>query len=191
MLLIDKINEKLTEYNFKLTLESAVYKTKERTLYFEFKYDDSLMLSTKIKDTVHSIIESEFDKKLIYKIKYKKNYYDETIIRGFVLESLRIEYPMVGVRKENVLFTKINGDNEVKLIIDNSYEQFVGNQPIVDYLESKLKQEYASSFKVGIEFKEGVAPLIKKDNENNFTGFSSTTSSDYEIEFETLEPYIG
>ena len=161
MLLIDKINEKLNQLNFNLELESAVYKTKERTLSFVFCYSDDLMLSSKVKEIVNEIIKEEIGEKVVVNIKYKKNYFDETILQNYILECLRVEYPMVGIEQEKIVFEKTDGQNLVKLFIDNSYKDFVENQPICEFLIDKLIEAYKSKFVVEIEFADNVAPKVK------------------------------
>ena len=190
MLLIDKINEKLNKFNFNLELESAVYKTKERTLSFVFCYSDNLMLSSEIKAVVNGIIKEELGEKVLINIKYKKNYFDEAIIQNFILESLRMEYPMVGVEQNKIIFSNNENKNHVKLIIDNNYKDFIGSQPICEFLSGKLSEEYKSNFDVEIEFAENVAPKIKEDV-SGFDYYNMSNSDEYEIELETIEPYIG
>ena len=73
MLLIYKINEKLTQFNFVLDLESAIYKKNERTLYFVFRYSDSLMLKAEIKNLVNQIISEELGAGALFSVKYRKN----------------------------------------------------------------------------------------------------------------------
>ena len=80
MLLIDKINEKLKINDFNLDLESAVYKTKERILYFVFRYSDYLLLDKNIKDVVDETIKEALGEGVQFVVKYHKNYYDQEII---------------------------------------------------------------------------------------------------------------
>lgn len=189
MLLIDKINEKLNKLNFNLELESAVYKTKERTLSFVFSYEDSLMLTTQIKDLVNDVISNEFGKGIEINIRYKKNYFDEAIVGSFILEKLRKEYPMVGIDPNKIILER-DHENKVKLEIDSQYQDFIANQPIAEFLSESLFAEYKSKFIVDIVFAENVAPQMKQSNDK-FDYFNMSSSDEYEIELEAIEPYIG
>lgn len=189
MLLIDKINEKIKPLNFKLTLDSAVYNKTEKKLYLQFLYSNELMLSSIVKTAVQEVVYTEF-KGADIDIKYKKNYFDSGIIKAFILECMRKEYPFVGIRDDCVDYKKINNENLVSVLIDNSYKDFTQNKPIDNYLQNCLTTEYKEDFNVKIEYGDNVAPKIIEERNDNFD-FGSVSQDNYEIELESIEPYIG
>lgn len=190
MLLIDKINKQIEKFNFLLTLESAVYNRKERTLSFVFRYADNLMLSAEVKQEVERVINEEVGTAVKLVIKYKKNYFDESIVQSFIQEKLRLEYPMIGVLPEKITLVKTDKLNNVSIIIDKTYEEFATGQPITEYLIRALKNEYKDEFNINLSFMENVAPKVVEKEDTTFDFYSSSTS-EFEIELETLEPYIG
>lgn len=188
MLLIDKINERLKDFKFTLALESSVYKKSDRTVYLTFRYSDELMLSAEVKDEVSRVIKEELGNAKV-EIKYRKNYFDESIIRSFVLSVLGREFPFVGVREDKICYEK-NVGNILNITIDNQYKEFAENQSVIEFLAKNLENEFNEPFVVNLTFGENVAPEVVADAPENFDYYSSDTSS-YEIELETIEPYIG
>ena len=104
MLLIDKINEKIKDFNLTLTLESADFKKSLRALDIYFSYPDGFMLSKEIKTVVENTIKQEFGDGITISIKYRKNYFDEDILASFIMDKLKKEYPMVGLKREHIVY---------------------------------------------------------------------------------------
>ena len=191
MLLIDKINEKLNKIDFNLDLESAVYKTKERILYFVFRYADHLMLDKKIKDIVDETIVEEVGSKVNFVVKYHKNYYDQDIIAEATMTAMRKDFPMVAVQKEQIELVKNRTNNKVVVVIDIGFKDFVEPQKVkmTETIKDQLVAEYYDEFEVDIIFKEGLETKPKVFKEDFHIETDNTIS--YEIEVEAKEPFIG
>lgn len=187
-MLIDKINESIKDLNFEVSLESAIYKKLEKRLYLTFRYSDELLLTRTIKVKINEVVANEIGSNN-FEIKYRKNYFDEKILRDFVLEKLRREFPFVGVRPDKVNYKKSDG-RTIEIVVDKQYEEFVQAQSIAEFLQSELRQEFGEDFLVLLYFAENVAPEIEKTAPDTY-GFYSSDSTDYEIELESIEPYIG
>jgi len=192
MLLIDEINQNLKKFDFNLDLESAVYNLKERILYFVFRYSDSLMLNKEIKDVVEDVITQHVDDKILISIKYKKNYYDEDLVAEVVLRSARRDYPIISIDGAQIKLTKNKDLNLVEIMIDKCFEDFVLEQgsTFTSLIEKDLKETYFDNFAIKIDFAEGVAPKVGMNADEDSSMYSAD-STDYEIEPECIEPYIG
>lgn len=188
-MLINKINEKLKNLKFCVSLESAIYQKAEKKLYLNFLYANELMLTQEIKNIIQETIISEIGN-IDMEIKYRKNYFDEQIIRNFILVELRKEYPFVGIMEEKIKFEKIDNVNSIKIYIDNSYKEFTENKPLQEYINQKLKEEYKEDFLVEIKYKDNVAPKIEEEQQGVFD-FHPVVNDDHEIELDAIEPYIG
>lgn len=191
MLLIDKINENLKEYKFNLDLESAVYSKKSKTLSLVFCYADNLLLGTKVKDAVMETLANEIGKSIKYDIKFKKNYFDEQIIQELILDQFRKEYPMVRIRTEDIILSKTEAKNEVKIMLDNSYKDFINTQSITDSVLINLKNKFKVDFEINIDFLDISPKATESSSEERFDYFKTSSSSDFEIELDAIEPYIG
>lgn len=191
MLLIDKINENLKEYKFNLDLESAKFSKKGKTLSLVFCYADNLLLDAQIKDVVLGTITHEFGESIKYDIKFKKNYFDEQIIQELVFEQFRREYPMVGVKTEDISLNKNEIKNEVKILLDNTYKDFVDVQSIIDLVSENLETRFKVAFEINIEFLNILQKGKEPQSQERFDYFKTSSSSEFEIELETIEPYIG
>lgn len=191
MLLIDKINENLKEYKFKLDLESAKFSKKGQTLSLVFCYADNLLLSAEIKEVVQKTITTEFGEAIKYNIKFKKNYFDEQIIQTFILEQFRREYPMVGIRLTDITLQLKDGKNEVGILLDNIYKEFVDIQAIIDLVSDGLKNQFKADFEISIEFSNILPKEEISQPQERFDYFKTSSSSEFEIELDTIEPYIG
>ena len=191
MLLIDKINEKLNKIDFNLDLESAVYKTKERILYFVFRYADHLMLDKQIKDIVDDTIIEELGSKVSFVVKYHKNYYDQDIIAEATIVTMRKDFPMVAIQKEQIELVKSKTKNQVTVALDISFKDFVEPQKdkMIDAIKKQLVAKYFDKFEVEIIFKEGLESKPKVFKEDFH--FQTDNTISYEIEVETKEPFIG
>ena len=191
MLLIDKINENLIKFDFNLDLESAVYKTKERILYFVFRYSDHLMLDKVVKDIVDKTIQDELGSQVKFVVRYHKNYYDQDIIAEATVSAMRKDFPMISVQKEEVILTKSREQNKVLINLDISYSEFIEPQKekIKSAVENCLMEEYFDKFEVSFGFKEGIL-TIKSETKEDFH-LEPDNSVNYEIEVETKEAFIG
>lgn len=191
MLLIDKINEKLKIYDFNLDLESAVYKTKERILYFVFRYADHLMLDKKIKDVVEETISKEVGDNVRIVVRYHKNYYDYDIIAESTISVLRKDFPMIAVQKEQIAFTKGRETSLIDITLDSSYADFVAPQQdkIKNLITDHLVAEFYDDFKLSLSFKDGLLSAPKKLVDDFH--IQPDNSSNYEIELSAKEPFIG
>ena len=191
MLLIDKINEKLKINDFNLDLESAVYKTKERILYFVFRYSDYLLLDKNIKDVVDETIKEELGEGVQFVVKYHKNYYDQEIIAQAVINILRKNYPMVRVEKNQISLNRERDLSKITIVVDTSFEDFLKSQEqsILEFINSGLVQEFYDRFEIGFEFRVGLIAEAKRANEDFH--LEPDSSVDYEIEVETKAAFIG
>lgn len=187
MLLIDKINENIKDFNLTLTLESADFKKSLRALDIYFSYPDGFMLSKEIKTVVENTIKQEFGDGITISIKYRKNYFDEDILASFIMDKLKKEYPMVGLKREHIVYN--SDEKKVTLSIDNSVKEFIEKSNLSEFIEKEIAGEYKQELLVVLDYKDN---LVKVDNTpENFDFTLGTTSDDYEIELESMEPYIG
>ena len=71
------------------------------------------------------------------------------------------------------------------------YQEFVSNQPIGEYLTDCLNNEFKTKFTIAIDYKDNITPVTNGDDKGECSYFNTSSSDEYEIELETLEPYIG
>jgi hypothetical protein len=144
----------------------------------------------KPKEVAEETIQEELGKSTNVVIKYKKNYFDEVIIRAFIQDNLRIEYPMVALDENRISFNRESNLNRVQLVIDCSYKSFVNQELLIEHIKTKLLSEFKENFEVELVFLENVAPQTTEKQDTTFDFYSSSTE-DFEVELETIEPFIG
>lgn len=189
MQLLDKINKKLIEFNMIVTIESAVYNIKQRTLSLILGYENSKMLNSEIKDAVVSVLEEEFGTKIKFNIKYRKNFFDEDILSKFLIESFRLEHPIIDIRRENISFIENEGINDLFIKLDTKFKEFSENNKIKDFVVKLLNDEYKTEFNLNLTYQDNLAVYDEAKQESSFDCLSNNTSS--EVVVEDMQEYIG
>lgn len=184
MLLIDELNKKTEKFNIKFILESATFEKKSKTLSLCLVYKDGLFLSPEIINFVKlSVVEILPQGIKNINIKYKKNYYDISMVAPFVGQIFKKEQPMI-----NILLTDISLiENNVYVNIEDKYISLLSGKNLESIVAFSLKKEFYDDFNV--QFNYIPTRTIKATNEEE--NYTSTDTSMYFVNLQSVEAYIG
>lgn len=187
-MLIDLLNENLSEFKIKFEIESAVYDKKLQTLQLVLNYPNNIVLNNTIKKHVQDCISSITGSNVKSTIRYKKNFYDEDMLRDFIVDELRKEFPILEVYKKHITLPNME-ECVLQILVDVRYKDMIEASHIKEYIIKQLYDTYKQTFDIVIEYSEGLIKI--KEEVQDFTDIQTGLADEFKIEIKDVESYIG
>lgn len=186
MKLIDEINKALEKHNIQFIIESAVFDKTKSELQLLLIYPDDKMLTNDIQSLVKkTAVLALPDGVKIVDIKYRKNYYDESLIEKTVLEVIKKQIPIVSVMPGDIKLNK--STKKIDINIETKFLSVLEKNSLPETIQEQLEKEFFERFDVVIEYMPNRVVEVEADDvfeEDNLT-------ENYKVNVKEKENYIG
>ena len=186
MQLIDEINKNLEKYNIQFIIESAVFNKTNKELSLSLLYPDDVLLSTDIQSLVKkTAVLALPDGVKSVEIKYRKNFYDETLIEDSVISIIKKHIPIVAVLRGDVTLQK--KEKIITINVENKFVSVVEKNDLIEKLKEQLEVNFYETFTININYIPN--RVVEVSDDNIFE--EDTTSNTYKVDVKEKENYIG
>ena len=186
MQLIDKINNAVEKYNIKFIIESAVFDKTQNMLTLSLIYPDDMLLTNDIQGLVKKTAVLALPEGVkVVDVKYRKNYYDQSLIENFIISIIKKQFPIVSVTNGDVILDK--KAKEIIISIETKFIKVIQQSELPEDISTAIEKEFYDKFNVRIEYIPNRVQEVEEDNV-----FIENMEIDiYKVDVKEKESYIG